>query len=217
MTSSQTRDLTRLTIWVAIGFGIGFALQGTILGAIPPPAIPSSYVHLTVTAILFALTGAVGGAVIGLTLNGWRNAGSLALAGAFGFALGYIVVADPFYTIVEEAISGYLVFLITRVVMFAVIGAIGSGLIGWVWRGWRAGGALSLAGAFGLGMGAIALEVVSNAVVIPIGAAVGGATGQMVHDSITSAISWAIAYSATGTIFGASLGVAIYLARGQPT
>lgn len=216
MTSSQTRGLTRLTIWAAIGFGIGFALQGAIGGAIPPPAIPWSDVHLRVTAILFALAGAIGGAVMGLSLNGWRNAGSLALAGAFGFGLGYVVVADPFYTIMEEAISGYFVFLIARVVMFALVGAIGSGLIGWAWRGWRAGAALSLAGAFGLGIGAIALEVVSNAVVIPIGAAVGGATGQIVHDSITSAITWAIAYSAAGTIFGASLGVATYLARGRP-
>lgn len=67
MTSSQRRGLTRLIIRAAIGFGIGFALQGAIGGAIPPPAIPSSDVHLIVTAVLFALTGAIGGVVIGLS------------------------------------------------------------------------------------------------------------------------------------------------------
>jgi hypothetical protein len=74
----------RFVILGAAGFGVG----GTIAAA----CWPLAFVTYGASALLFILSGAIGGASLGPALGDWRRAVILALLGILGFTLGGIVV-----------------------------------------------------------------------------------------------------------------------------
>jgi len=73
----------RFIVLGAIGFGVG----GTVAGACWPLAVVTS----GASALLFILSGAVGGASLGLALGDRRRTVILALLGTIGFTLGGVV------------------------------------------------------------------------------------------------------------------------------
>ena len=75
--------MMRFAFFGAVGFGVG----GTVAGA----CWPLAFVTSGTSALLFILSGAVGGASLGLALGDRRRTKLLALLGTLGFTLGGIV------------------------------------------------------------------------------------------------------------------------------
>jgi hypothetical protein len=79
----RTASVMRFVLFGAAGFGIG----GTIAGA----CWPLAFVTRGASALLFILSGAVGGASLGLALGDRGRTIKLVLLGTLGFTLGGIV------------------------------------------------------------------------------------------------------------------------------
>src|SRR3712207_4362955 len=79
----RAKSMMRFVILGAVGFGLG----GAIAGACWPLAV----VTRGDSALLFILSGAVGGASLGLALGDRTRTKRLALLGTLGFSLGGIV------------------------------------------------------------------------------------------------------------------------------
>jgi hypothetical protein len=172
----------RFIVLGAVGFGVG----GAIAGACWPLAV----VTRGASALLFILSGAVGGASLGLALGDRTRAIWLALLGILGFALGglvALVIGFGFLSGSEE--YG------TRGMMGIFGGAIVGASLALAFGDWNRVIVLASAGAaeFGAGVviGAFALQ-------------------EMFGESFLVGTSGTIIlYAITGTIGGASLGAAL--------
>jgi hypothetical protein len=165
----------RFIVLGAVGFGVG----GAIAGACWPLAV----VTRGASALLFILSGAVGGASLGLALGDRTRAIWLALLGILGFALGglvALVIGFGFLSGSEE--YG------TRGMMGIFGGAIVGASLALAFGDWNRVIVLASAGAVGFGAGVV------------IGAF---ALQEMFGESFL------VGYATTGTIGGASLGAAL--------
>ena len=125
----------KFAIFGAIGFGVGLTIIAVI--------------RIEPFLVGLFLPGAVGGALLGWALGGWKKAWPLALAGAIGFGGGRaltIILAFSFgwYGIGFQAIMG------------AIIGAVGGLSLGIALKNLAWAGFLALAGAIGFSIGYVA-------------------------------------------------------------
>jgi hypothetical protein len=172
----------RLVVFGAVGFGLG----GAIAGACWPLAVLTS----GASALLFILSGAVGGVSLGLALGDRTTTTRLALLGILGYFLGGIValvIALGFLSASEE--------YVTRGIMGIFGGAIIGASLALAFGAWKRVIVLALAGAVGFGAGVV------------IGAF---ALREMFGESFLVGTSGTIVlYAITGIIGGASLGAAL--------
>src|SRR5215218_8310426 len=138
----------RFALFGAVGFGIG----GTIAGACWPLAVFTS----GTSALLFILSGAIGGASLGLASKARRRTMSLAVLGIVGFGVGGIVALLVAFGVFVPipALTGSADYGV-RGVMGALGGAVVGGSLGLAFGDGRRIAALAVAGAVGFGVGVI--------------------------------------------------------------
>jgi hypothetical protein len=178
----RAKSIMRFVALGAVGFGLG----GAIAGACWPLAVLTS----GASALLFILSGAVGGASLGLALGDRATTTRLALLGILGYFLGGIValvIALGFLSASEE--YG------TRGMMGVSGGAIIGASLALTFGAWERIIALALAGAVGFGAGVLIGVFVLKGIF-------GGEFLVGVWGTI-------VLYAITGTIGGASLGAAL--------
>jgi len=186
----------RFVILGAVGFGLG----GTIVGAVWPLA-PRSF---EAAGLLFLLSGALGGASLGLALGDRQRTITLALLGILGFTIGGLVALAVAIGFVPafgslSASKDYGIRGAMGVLGGAVVGA----SLSLAFLDWRRTLALTLAGALGFGVGLI-VGVFALQGMFGVGFMV-GIWGTVILCALT------------GIIGGASLGVALgYLEQRRP-
>ena len=138
----------RFALFGAGGFGIG----GTIAGACWPLASFTS----GASALMFILSGAVGGASLGLALKDRRKTMSLALLGIVGFGVGGIVALLVAFGVFApiSALTGSADYGV-RGEMGALGGAVVGASLGLAFGDGRSIATLAVAGAVGFGVGVI--------------------------------------------------------------
>jgi hypothetical protein len=178
----RATSIMRFVLFGAVGFGIGGAIAGACW--------PLAFVTWGVCALLFVLSGSVGGASLGLALGDRESTTRLVLLGILGFFFGGIValvIALGFLSGSEE----YGTWGMMGVSGGAVIGA----SLALAFGGWNRIIVLTLAGAVGFGagvvIGAFALQEMFG------GSFLEGTSGTI------------ILYAITGIIGGAFLGAAL--------
>lgn len=122
----KATSVVRFVIYGAVGFGIGATLAGALLGVVGLP-----------------LTGAVGGAVLGLALKDWRRTVILALLGAIGLTVG----------VIAGLIVGSFLSFSSQGPIAATVGAVVGASLGAAFSDWRMILALAFAGAVGFFVG----------------------------------------------------------------
>ena len=134
MTGTQEmKGIVRFALWGAVGFGVG----GAIGGAVSP--------SLDVPYIGFPILGFFGGASLGFALRDWKRAGLLALGSAIGFGVGFIVGFFILFSIFEPP-------YVKGLFLGAVMGGLGGACIGLVLKGRVRVVLLALAGVIGFGL-----------------------------------------------------------------
>jgi len=178
----------RFVIFGAVGFGIG----GTIAGV----CWPLAFVTGGASALLFILSGGVGGASLGLALKDRRRTMSLTVMGIVGFSIGGIVALLVAFGIFAPipALSGSADYGV-RVVMGLLGGAVVGGSMGLAFGDGRRIATLAVAGAVGFGTG-----VVLGAFFV---------RGIFGEDFLVGTAGTIVLYDLTGIIGGASLGAAL--------
>ncbi len=170
--SMRAARVMRFLIFGAVGFGVGGAIAGAFGDAL---------------LLGFPAMGALGGASLGLAADDRRSIATLALTGALGFGVGFLVafaivllVGDPFGNWFIGAVGGLL----------------GGASLGVAFKASRTIVSLAVAGAIGFGVGWGAVDLMSQPLMEP------GAPGI--------AFWWAILFmTIEGAIGGASLGAAL--------
>ena len=182
--TAKRKSIPWLVLWGAIGFGIGGAFGGAI------------WFEFELPQFGFAILGAVGGAFLGFTSNGWGRAGLLALFGAIGFGVGLLIGFFIVITIWEPP-------YIEKFFIGAVGGAIGGASLGLTLRNWGKAGLLALAGAIGFG---VSMQTRLDSHILD----------EFLSTQIPYMLSGAIILAICGVIGGAFVGAALgYLERGQ--
>jgi MFS family permease len=127
----------------AVGFGVG--------GAIAAASWPLLMFTFGASALLFVLSGAVGGASLGLALGDRRRTLTLALLGILGTLIGGILalVIAFLYLASEEALYG------VRGAMGVFGGAVVGASLGLAFRDWKRVLVLMMSGAVGFGAGIV--------------------------------------------------------------
>lgn len=184
----RATSVMRFVILGAAGFGIG----GTIAGASWPLASFTS----GASALLFVLSGAVGGASLGLALKDRRKTMSLAVLGIVGFSVGGIVALLVGFGVFAPipALTGAGDYGV-RGVMGAIGGAVVGGSLGLAFGDGRRIATLAVAGAVGFGAGVIVGAFCVRAI---FGA-----------DFLVGTSGTFMLYALTGAIGGAALGGAL--------
>ncbi len=169
----RAMSVMRFVVFGAVGFGV----SGIIVGALWHLAFLFSF---QAAGLLFVLSGAVGGASLGLALKDFRQTVILALHGTGGVILGVPIGVSlgSFFNYSEVAIAAF---------MGAIVGA----LLGVAFGDWRTILALAVAGAVGFGVGLLAGDFLRAS--LPILRQV-GEVGNI---------------AAAGSVGGASLGAAL--------
>ncbi len=164
--------MMRFVVFGAVGFGIGGAIAGASGDAM---------------LLGFFAMGALGGASLGVAAKDKRSIVTLALTGALGFGLGFLV-AFAIVLLIWDPFGNWFIG--------AVGGGLGGASLGVGLRTWRRIVPLTVVGALGFGIGSGAVDVLSQPMMEP------GASG------IT--FWWAILFmTIEGFIGGASLGAAL--------
>jgi len=184
----RATSVMRFVLFGAVGFGIG----GTIVGGLWPLA-PLSF---EAAGLLFLLSGALGGASLGLVLGEGERTITLALLGILGFAIGGLVAlavavgfVPAFGSVSASEDYG------ARGAMGVLGGAVVGASLSLAFLDWRRTLVLTLAGAVGFGVGLIV-----GVFALP------GMFGVSFMVGIWGTV---ILCALTGTIGGASLGAAL--------
>jgi len=185
--------------WTLLGvFGGGFAVAGgvglVLGGAIFSGDLPA----LALYALVLSVSGAFGGAMLGLSLRDGRKAAVMALLGAVGFFFGSFVVAGLFFLPFLHAGYGSL-----EAVSAAALGLAVSATLSLALQSWRGTAVLALMGLVGFGTGGVIAAALQG---FPLQPLEGSPSWQ---DAAFGAIE--------GLIGGASLGAALgYLEYRKP-
>lgn len=178
----------RFVLFGAVGFGIG--------GAMAAASWPLLMFTFGASALLFVLSGALGGASLGLALGDRSKVFALALLGVLGTLVGSIValVIGFLFLTSEEALYG------VRGTMGVFAGFAVGASVGLAFRDWKRVFVLALSGAVGFGAG-----IVFGVFVLRTGFGEGFMAG-----TAGTIILYAITGITGGALLGGSLG---YLER----
>jgi hypothetical protein len=128
-----TRDRKKVVVlarWGAAGFGLGFLVA--IIGLVCALLVGGPYRHwpasyYTDYGLLGAITGAVGGAALGVALRNKKGTLALALAGFIGFGIGDMLGLPGIVEILQGLLTGERpnpgLFAITEAIGGASLGA----------------------------------------------------------------------------------------------
>lgn len=169
----RATSVMRFVIFGAVGFGIGGALAGTSGDAM---------------LLGFFVMGALGGASLGLAVGDKQSIVTLALTGALGFGLGF-VIAFAIVLLVWDPPGNWFIG--------AVGGLFGGASLGVGHRSWRPIVPLAVVGALSFGIGWGAVDALSQPLAEP------GASGVTFWWTI---LFMAIEGAIGGTLLGAALG-----------
>jgi hypothetical protein len=179
----RAMSMMRFASFGAVGFGVG----GTVAGACYLLAFMTS----GTSEPLFILSGAVGGASLGLPLGDWRRTKLLALLGTVGVTLGGIVAL----VISRGFLSGSEEYG-TRGLMGIVAGAIVGASLALAFGDWeRRMIVLALAGGVGFAAGVIVGTLILQE--------------MFGKDFLVGTSGTIVLYAITGIVGGASLGAAL--------
>jgi hypothetical protein len=192
----------------ALGFGLGLALTGLILGALTYQIHDFNTGRL-LGSLAYACAGALGGAALAWVDVSKRRAPLLALAGAVGLSLGYYVtdtIVSVWVDVPASPVQGFLAWQVVLTIQYAAIGAFTGALLGLAQRDRRRTVGLVLAGLLGFGL----LYLSSNLffMVGHVDTLVPGMSGEIWHDGIVMGIGEGLWGAVGGAISGACLGVA---------
>jgi hypothetical protein len=203
----RATSVMRFVIFGAVGFGIGWAVLGVLGGGFPMAegvgadlggaifsrGLPALLLYTPV----LSLSGACGGAVLGLTFKDYRRVVILAVLGAVGFFLGSFIVVGLYFSL-SFVQAGYgLLEALSAAAMGLVVGA----LLALSLRSFRRTVVLGLMGLVGFGIGGLVTTALQGFPVQPEGLF-----------SLQTAAFGAI----EGIIGGASLGAALGAAEHGP-
>jgi hypothetical protein len=176
-------SMMRFVVLGALGFGVG----GTIAAA----CWPLAFVTYGASALLFILSGAIGGASLGLALGDRRRTAILALLGTIGFTLGGIVAL----VIGFGYLSGSEEYG-TRGAMGIAAGAIVGASLALAFGDWqRRIVVFTLAGGGGFGVGVVIGTFALQ--------------GMLGEDFLVGTSGTIVLFAITGIVGGASLGAAL--------
>ena len=194
--------------WGALGFGIGFALVGSLQSMLSRAALRhSSLAPALIETVIYPLAGALSGALLGIAGGSRRRVLAFALAGSLAFGLGARVTN---YAAMLPAAAGSPLASMLSLVQLALIGAVLGMLIGADQRSWRQAARLGLKGALVFGLGRVVGLVLA---LVPWGIAQAVASYQ-----VPPANAWLMAMPfllmiftgiVAGAIGGAYLGLAV--------
>jgi hypothetical protein len=201
-----SKQQIRFAQFGAMGFGVGLALSGAVLGALNRQ-ITNANTGLLLATVLYGLAGALGGAMLGWADGQRTRVLAFALAGAIGCGLGTFLTTVFVSGYVELRLTGYWPWLLVNTVRFAVAGGFTGVLLGAVQRDWRQITRLALAGAVGFGLYYLVPEALSFVVKLPTDF-VPGSMGEVTHDSVVAALLLAFGGAVGGAIGGTCLGIA---------
>jgi hypothetical protein len=184
----RAASVKRFVLFGAVGFGIG----GAIAGACWPLAVYTS----GASALLLILSGALGGASLGLALKDRRKTMSLAALGIVGFSVGGIVVLLVGFGVFAPipALTGSADYGV-RGVMGILGGAVVGGSLGLAFGNGRRVATLAVAGAGGFGVGVIVAAFCVSSI--------------FGTDFLVGISGTIILYALTGVTGGVSLGAAL--------
>ena len=190
----------------ALGFGLGLSL------AVAAPIafrhqITSFSTSLAVGTALYALAGAIGGAMLGLAGGSRQPVWVLALAGGLGCGLGFLLTTYAITYFVYDRFSGGLVSTLAMTIQFGLVGASTGAWLGAAQRSWRPVAWLTVAGAVGFGLYYSTLEGLDR-LRLSIDAVVPRVMGEPTHDLITLTLAFAFWGALGGIVVGACLGLA---------
>ncbi len=176
----RAKNMMKFVVFGAVGFGIGWAVAGA-----------SVLITGTEEAFFWVpfLSGAFGGAALGLALRGWKKVLALALAGALGFGVG-----DYFFIMLA------VLFGLHPVGVAMGMGLFGGVILGFTSWDWRRVALLGLAGMVGFGVGG----AIATALRMPM---LAGLTFEWEQPSLL--VLYVLVQGMVGIIGGAFLGAAL--------
>lgn len=197
-------DPRRSALWGALGFGVAFALAKTI-----------SVGWLSASVILYALAGAIGGALFCVAGESRKHIRLFASIGALAFGIGHLVASLMTIFLAtnvspDSAVVPFILVLLEPVTIGALVGI----LIGAVWNDWKRMKHLALASIVRFGLGRLA-GLVLSLIVWGIGQAMdsyrSGLNGQISSwlVSMMSVMTITVASVVSGIVGGAVLGLNI--------
>ena len=189
--------------WGAVGFGMTFAVIKIV-----------AFTWHNSSMILYALAGALGGALFGLACESRKQVGLIALLGALALGLGYPVVRlleFNFATSISPQSSAVVLIVLLEPV---VIGTLVGILIGAVQKDWKQSVRLAFASAVGFGLGRVAgfaLSLIVWGIVQAIDSHRPGFNGQLSSwvVSVGSIMPWVVTSIVSGIVGGAILGLTV--------
>ena len=154
-------SVMRFVIYGAVGFGIGWAVLGVLGGGFPMAGgvgtvlggaifsgdLPALLLYMPV----LSLSGAFGGAALGLALKDFRRVVILAVLGAVGFFLGSFIVVGLFFSLSFMQVGYGLLEALCAAALGVVVGALLSLSI----RRFRGTVILALMGLVAFGIGGV--------------------------------------------------------------
>lgn len=155
--------MVRLSVFGAVGFGIGWAVLGifggglAMTGGVGTPMFGAifsgDFLALLVYALAFSVGGAFAGAVLGLGLRDGRKATLMALLGGVGVFLGSFIATIIFFLVSWGFFgAGYgILEALSAAAMGLVVGA----LLGLSLRSFRGIAVLALIGLAGFAIGGV--------------------------------------------------------------
>jgi len=189
--------------WGAVGFGAAFAVAKMV-----------SFTWHSGGIIVYALAGALGGALFGLASESRKQVGLFSLIGALAFGVGYPVVALSEYNFAGSVSPKNPAIVLIVIMEPIIIGALVGILIGAVQKDWKQSARLALASAAGFGLGRVAgfaLSVIVWGIVQAIDSYRPGFNGQLSSwvVSVGSVMLWVVASIVSGIVGGATLGMTV--------
>ncbi len=196
----------------ALGFGLGMGLVGLVNATLA--GSPSDFdTYVEIITVLYVVTGAIGGLLIGAADKERSQGLRLALGGAIGCGLGYYATERILVTLgwhlLTSYLSGEILYLAAVAVQFGLIGLCAGFFMGASERIWQQAGRAALAGALGFAIGALLQYVVYGPLV----------TGMLTPtlnfftgggmDTVAVVIGWTLASVLYGVVGGAVLGEAL--------
>ena len=198
--------MVRTTLYGALGFGVGLALAGAILGA-NSFNLSEFDTSVTVGAMLFALAGALGGALLGLAARMRIRLIPVSIASAVALGTGYFLLTSLYSIYLEPVVSGEMMVTAAFVVQFGLIGGFAGALMGAALRDRGQMVRLGLAGATGFGLGFLLQDYVSTWINEPVSGLAPGTLGDPTHDSMSLGFIFGTSFGIAGIVAGAVLGM----------
>lgn len=209
MNASSTRSfLTGASLSGAQGFALSFALVG-MLARVLTLNVSEFNLGVAISALLFALAGALGAGILANGSAYGANSIPFALAGFIGVGGGFLLSTLALSQWITLADLGETAVTGIYIVQYALMGGLTGLLIGMVLGNGRRIILLILAGAVGFGVGFLVQQSLIDMFALPLSNFVAGIRDDPRIHSIAASLLWGVASAVTGLLGGMCLGWAL--------